>query len=87
MVMDGLGSREVTKIAVSPAFRHGDKGVRCILFSFGGFDSRDWYYRGMEYKSNRNVVYSCKYHVCGAPSSGVRLDCWRGRTVKEILAR
>ena len=26
-----------------------------------------WYNTGMEYKSSRNVVYSCKYHVVWCP--------------------
>ena len=26
-----------------------------------------WYNRSMEYKSNKNIVYSCKYHVVFCP--------------------
>jgi putative transposase len=31
------------------------------------FDHATLYNQGMEYKSNRNIVYSCKYHVVWCP--------------------
>ena len=30
-------------------------------------DAVEWYNKSMEYKSNHNVVYSCKYHVVWCP--------------------
>ena len=35
--------------------------------TFVAIDLRLWYNGSMKYKSNRNVVYSCKYHVVWCP--------------------
>lgn len=52
------------------AFRHGD--ISHTLFPRKrlpgiALDIVEWYNMAMEYKSNHNVVYSCKYHVVWCP--------------------
>ena len=54
----------------TPAFRHGD--ISHTLFPRKrlpgiALDIVEWYNVAMEYKSNHNVVYSCKYHVVWCP--------------------
>ena len=48
----------------TPAFRHGD--ISSSLFSLA-LDISLRYNINMDYKSNCNVVYSCKYHVVWCP--------------------
>lgn len=47
----------------TPAFRHGD--ISRVLYL--ALDTSVWYNNCMDYKSNCNVVYSCKYHVVWCP--------------------
>ncbi len=53
-----------------PAFRHGDYATHCSLVTRLPrivLDAVEWYNKSIEYKSNHNVAYSCKYHVVWCP--------------------
>ncbi len=57
-----------------------------ILIDTLRFDSQVLYNLNMEYKSNRNVVYSCKYHVVWCPKyRRAVLTAGVDQRLKEIL--
>lgn len=51
----------------TPCFNYGD--IRVLLYSNIVLDVKLWYNTHMNtiYKSNNNIVYSCKYHVVWCP--------------------